>query len=253
MMMQSPLMAANAVPILEGRWAPKSEGCAKSTRQFDYSRKSLGFPQFSCDVKKIRNYNDYRYFLDVECGSGADRYEDTLSIDVTSNKLIFLHMPNLGSNYEEFLFCRAGRPSAAQKVPTKAEAAKTEPAPAAAAPTAVAAPASRPTAPSKPRSTPTFTSTYEGRVGNSQVDVTLSYYRDGTVYGEYVTRLLRNRYLLTGHNRNDGQLDLEEYTNGRHTANVNLEKVNNARGRLTWIGKMHNLDGRVVDVVFVRK
>lgn len=214
------------LPLDQGHWVAKKADCKDDQGLFfDYKGESMDFNGFSCQIKQVRHYGGIRYLLDMDCVSKAIKFEDTIAIDISRDKSVFVHYPNIGSNSDEFRLCSKFRKSG-QTVVAKKQF--------------------------EPSARLISTSNYEGNVGKSSVEATLNFYRDGRVIGKYVTQLLGNVYQLEGENPSDGVLVLKEYTNGKHTANVKLDK-NVRDGKLAWIGKMHNLDGRIVDVFFVKK
>ncbi len=98
----------------------------------------------------------------------------------------------------------------------------------------------------------TLKSYYKGKIGSSPVSVRLGFNSDRVVTGYYISHKTGREYELKGDNIIDGVLSLREYTNGRYTADLELKKSwrNN---RLIWHGKMHNKDGRVVDVTIEKE
>ncbi|MBF0255527.1 MAG: hypothetical protein HQL47_03495 [Gammaproteobacteria bacterium] len=225
-----PAASSKTIPIVQGYWVEKKAGCqAAPGLFFDYRDSSLSFKDFSCEIKQVRHYGGIRYLVDMACKAKGLEFDDTIALDVSRDKSVFLHYPNIGSNSDEFMLCKKAPKT------TKASVASG----------AVVLPA-------KTKARLEFSSVYLGKVGKSSVESKLNFYKDGSVDGEYVTQMLGNVYQLQGANPRDGVLQLKEFTNGRHTANVELTKAEED-GRLAWKGKMHNLDGRVVEVIFVKK
>ncbi|QFY89797.1 hypothetical protein D5125_10010 [Magnetovirga frankeli] len=222
---QTEAKSVASLPIAPGQWVVKKSGCKDSQALFfEFQGKAIRFKDFNCDIKEIRHYGGIRYLLDLGCSNHSLQFDDTIALDINRDKKLFLHYPNIGSNNDEFVLCKKLRKAEQPLVAAKE---------------------------SGPRARLNFTSEYQGQVGKSSVKVKLSYYHDDSVIGEYVTQLLGNVYQLQGDNRQDGVLQFKEYTNGRHTANVELHKTVRD-GKLAWAGKMHNLDGRIVDVVFIK-
>jgi hypothetical protein len=229
------------LPLAPGHYAIKRTGCdAADTVFFELQGKSLRFKDFSCQIQQIRHYGGIRYLLDMACKGPTMAFEDSIALDIDRDKRLFLHYPNIGSNSDEFILCKGIKLKQTPPAQTQQASAGQ------AAPKVVASKEFKPQAPLQ------FSSAYQGQVGKSKVEANLDFYQDGRVIGQYVTQLLGNVYQLEGENPKDGLLRLREYTNGRHTADVELRK-GVEDGKMAWVGQMHNRDGRVVKVVFIKK
>lgn len=95
---------------------------------------------------------------------------------------------------------------------------------------------------------------YGGQVGSRFAYFQLTWQADGNVVGSYYHPSDNGAitYTLRGKNTANGQLVLTEYTRGSQTAILTLNKSIN-QGLITWSGKMHNTDGRVIPVSFTRR
>jgi len=95
---------------------------------------------------------------------------------------------------------------------------------------------------------------YGGSVGSRYAMFQLTWQPDGNVVGSYYHPADNGTitYQLKGKNTANGQLVLTEYTQGRQTAILTLNKSIN-QGLITWSGNMHNTDGRVIPVSFTRR
>jgi hypothetical protein len=94
---------------------------------------------------------------------------------------------------------------------------------------------------------------YGGSVGSRYANFQLTWKTSGNVVGSYEHPADHGaiRYQLKGINTADGQLVLTEYTQGRQTAILTLNK-SISQSLITWSGTMHNTDGRVIPVSFTR-
>ncbi len=96
--------------------------------------------------------------------------------------------------------------------------------------------------------------TYVGTVGSRSAIFILTWQPDGNVTGQY------NHpddgpsvvYQLRGSNTSEGQLVLTEYTGSSQSAIITLKK-SISQGLISWNGKMHNTDGRVMPVSLTRR
>lgn len=96
------------------------------------------------------------------------------------------------------------------------------------------------------------TNTYVGGVGNQQAVFTLTWKDNGTVSGTYYCPGGSGKvYILRGSNPKEGELVLQEYTKGVHTASCYLTK-STEKGKIVWRGAMHNNDGRDKAMFFYR-
>lgn len=94
--------------------------------------------------------------------------------------------------------------------------------------------------------------TYSGKVGTREAIFTLRWQDEDLVTGSYFCPSgKRISYELRGENKTTGCLNLDEYTHGQLTAKIVLQKAGD-RGKITWQGTMHNLDGRKLPVSFTR-
>ena len=100
-------------------------------------------------------------------------------------------------------------------------------------------------------------STYIGKVGNSEITASLTYYNNGKVSGSYSSKKTGKRYILRGNNNVEGRLYFVEYTLNRSTgeyyatADVYLYK-RRVKGHIAWTGTMKNYDGRNVTMFLVK-
>ena len=96
------------------------------------------------------------------------------------------------------------------------------------------------------------TNLYEGMVGAQRAVFTLTWNADGKVNGTYHCPGGSGKvYVLRGSNPDQGELVLNEYTSGTHTATCYLTK-SNEQGNIVWRGVMHNNDGRDKAMFFYR-
>lgn len=95
---------------------------------------------------------------------------------------------------------------------------------------------------------------YIGSVGKLKAVFSLNWGNDGKVTGVYCnpTRDASMIYSLVGANLKEGQLTLSEFTHDQQTARIILTK-SISPGWIMWSGKMHNTDGRVLNVKFQRE
>jgi hypothetical protein len=94
--------------------------------------------------------------------------------------------------------------------------------------------------------------TYSGKVGRIDAVFTLCWQDGDLVTGSYFCPSGKKIvYELRGENKTPGCLNLEEYTHGQLTAKIVLQK-NDAKGKISWKGTMHNLDGRKLAVSLSR-
>lgn len=96
---------------------------------------------------------------------------------------------------------------------------------------------------------------YGGSVDSRFAFFQLTWQADGNVAGSYYHPGDNGSitYQLRGKNTANGQLVLTEFTQGRQSALLTLSKSVNPNGLITWSGKMHNTDGRVIPVSFTRR
>lgn len=96
------------------------------------------------------------------------------------------------------------------------------------------------------------THNYIGKVGSRTAYFTLTWKADKSVVGSYICPEGKAiNYYLSGHNLIEGTLRLIEYTNGVHTAQLDLRKKINGN-IVSWVGIMRNIDGRELNVSFKR-
>ena len=94
--------------------------------------------------------------------------------------------------------------------------------------------------------------TYSGKVGRLEAIFTLCWQAGDLVTGSYFCPAGKQiSYELRGDNKTPGRLNLEEYTRGQLTAKIVLQKTDD-KGKISWQGTMHNLDGRKLAVSFSR-
>lgn len=95
-------------------------------------------------------------------------------------------------------------------------------------------------------------SAYAGKVGRLEAQFELQWHPDRTVTGRYwhPGRNPELKYGLKGSNPKEGELILDEFTDGERTATIRLNK-DSSQG-ITWIGRMSNTDGRQFDVTMAR-
>ena len=100
----------------------------------------------------------------------------------------------------------------------------------------------------------TLAHVYVGSVGRLKAVFSLDWAANGTVSGVYCnpTRDASMIYTLIGDNPREGFIRLREYTHSNLTARLELRK-SLTPGWIIWSGKMHNTDGRVLDVTFQRE
>lgn len=85
---------------------------------------------------------------------------------------------------------------------------------------------------------------YQGKVGKWEANFSIEFHSDGTVSGTYsYPRRPGVIYRLNGENREEGKLNLDEFTNGELTARCQLTKTV-TEARIVWQGLMFNTDGR---------
>ncbi len=93
---------------------------------------------------------------------------------------------------------------------------------------------------------------YRGKVGRLEAVFSLDWHSDGSVTGIYHYPSRQGvRYELRGSNPAEGELRLEEYTDGRPTARCLLRK-RLEQGAIVWEGMMWNTDGRRFPMSFSR-
>jgi hypothetical protein len=94
---------------------------------------------------------------------------------------------------------------------------------------------------------------YYGKIGIQDAEFILSWEADGNVFGHYVTLKGEEviRYALSGNNKVQGKLELNEYTGSELTAQIQLQKSAQG-GKIVWSGTMKNTDGRSFPVSFSR-
>jgi hypothetical protein len=98
--------------------------------------------------------------------------------------------------------------------------------------------------------TVTSTSSYSGTLGKTSVRVKLNWYSNGKVRGRYTNLNTKKSYDIYGYNYANGKLYLDEWDEssgdiegGQISARVSLRKVTTS-GRVHWVGRMFNMDGR---------
>jgi len=95
-------------------------------------------------------------------------------------------------------------------------------------------------------------SKYRGKIGSSEVQVTLDWESDRRVTGFYKSLASGKSYTLKGDNTVDGFIYLDEYSGDNLSGRILLEK-NLLEGKLVWSGKIFNPDGRINPVVIYRE
>lgn len=95
-------------------------------------------------------------------------------------------------------------------------------------------------------------SAYQGKVGRLEARFELQWHPDRSVTGRYwyPGRNPARNYELRGSNQKEGELVLDELTNGERTATIRMNK--DSSQDLKWVGTMQNTDGRQFDVTMVR-
>ncbi|MDA7934133.1 caspase family protein [Akkermansiaceae bacterium] len=99
---------------------------------------------------------------------------------------------------------------------------------------------------------PEVKSQYRGKIGTSDVRVTLDWGKDRFVRGFYKSLTSGKTYLLRGDNTIDGFIYLDEFNDGNISARILLEKTYH-KGKLVWAGKIFNLDGRINPVAIFKE
>ena len=104
----------------------------------------------------------------------------------------------------------------------------------------------------------TSTSNYSGKLGKTNVRISLNWYANGRVRGQYTNVSTRKSYDLRGYNYANGKLYLDEWDShigdvegGVVTARITLSKVT-VNGRVQWQGRMFNMDKRNFAMSFAR-
>jgi hypothetical protein len=95
-------------------------------------------------------------------------------------------------------------------------------------------------------------SNYLGKIGTSDVRVTLDWGKDRLVSGTYKSLTSGKTYQLRGDNTVDGFIYLDEFSGGNISARILLEKTYH-NGKLVWVGKIFNPDGRINPVAIFRE
>ena len=95
-------------------------------------------------------------------------------------------------------------------------------------------------------------SNYRGKIGTSDVRVTLDWGKDRLVSGSYKSLTSGKTYQLRGDNTVDGFIYLDEFNGGNISARILLEKTYH-NGKLVWVGKIFNPDGRINPVAIFRE
>ena len=95
-------------------------------------------------------------------------------------------------------------------------------------------------------------STYQGKIGTSEVLVTLDWGKDRRVNGFYQSLTSGKSYQLKGDNTADGFIYLDEFSEDNISARILLEKKT-IGGKLVWTGKIFNPDGRINSVTIYRE
>ena len=94
-------------------------------------------------------------------------------------------------------------------------------------------------------------SKYRGKIGTSDVRVTLDWGKDRRVSGSYKSLTSGKTYQLRGDNTVDGFIYLDEFSGDNISGRILLEK-NRVNGKLVWSGKIFNPDGRINPVTIFR-
>lgn len=99
---------------------------------------------------------------------------------------------------------------------------------------------------------PVVQSKYRGKIGSSDVRVTLNWGKDRRVSGSYKSLSSGKTYLLKGDNTVDGFIYLDEFSGNNISGRILLEKTRH-NGKLVWSGKIFNPDNRINPVVIYRE
>lgn len=95
-------------------------------------------------------------------------------------------------------------------------------------------------------------STYRGKIGTSEILMTLDWGKDRRVNGFYQSLTSGKSYQLKGDNTADGFIYLDEFSDDNISARILLEKKTRD-GNLVWTGKIFNPDGRINPVTIYRE
>jgi hypothetical protein len=97
-----------------------------------------------------------------------------------------------------------------------------------------------------------LSSEYRGKVGELDAVFSLDWKDDGSVPGSYhYPKRPGVTYRLSGNNPAEGELYLEEFSDGTLTARCHLRKII-SDSAISWKGKMENTDGRTFEMHFAR-
>jgi len=99
---------------------------------------------------------------------------------------------------------------------------------------------------------PTYKSTYSGKIGSSNVRVTLNWGSDRRVTGSYKSLTSGKTYQLSGDNTVDGFIYLDEFSKNNISARIILHKTR-VNGKVAWAGRIFNPDGRINPVTIFRQ
>jgi hypothetical protein len=93
--------------------------------------------------------------------------------------------------------------------------------------------------------------TYVGYVGQRNAIFYLNWLPNGRISGTYYYPGRNRTYDLSGNNFKEGEVYLDEYTDGELTARIGLTKYIVAN-QIVWTGIMQNTDGRRFEISFSR-
>ncbi len=92
-------------------------------------------------------------------------------------------------------------------------------------------------------STNAQTNVYTGTSDGDQLRATLTWPREETIYGNYYFLANPSRiYGISGTNYVEGQVNIDEFFNGRRTGSGTLFKTLK-KGRIVWSGYIYNTNG----------
>lgn len=100
--------------------------------------------------------------------------------------------------------------------------------------------------------TPEVRSNYLGKIGTSDVNITLNWGKDRRVTGFYKSLASGKTYQLSGDNTVDGFIYLDEFSEDNISGRILLEKKT-LNEKLVWTGKIFNPDGRINPVTIYRE